>query len=192
MKILLYDNYDSFTYNLLDYLGQCGARCTVIRNDEKTTEEILEMQADGIVLSPGPGRPSASGGLMDLLQYIPEHLPVLGICLGHQALGEHYGAKLVKAARPMHGKTSAVLHTGHAMYEQIPTRFEVMRYHSLALEELPAELEATAVSDDGTLMSLAHKKLPRWGVQYHPESILSEYGLTLIHNWLNRSRSGRR
>jgi anthranilate synthase/aminodeoxychorismate synthase-like glutamine amidotransferase len=182
--ILLYDNYDSFTYNLYDYLQQNGADCMVIRNDERSVEDIEQLNISGIVLSPGPCRPADSGNMMQVIEKFHHKVPLLGICLGHQAIGEFFGAKLVKADQPMHGKTSLISHTGHAMFADIPEQFEVMRYHSLVLKNIPVPLQITAQSSDQEVMALAHRELPVWGMQFHPESILTEFGLILINNWL--------
>lgn len=185
MKILLLDNYDSFTYNLHDYLLQAGAQCQVLRNDACTLPEFERLDFDALVLSPGPGRPAAAGLMMPLLGRLFDKKPVLGICLGHQALGELYGARLIKAQWPMHGKTSLISHNGHPLFRHIPARFPVMRYHSLLLESLDGTpLQAIAHTTEGEIMALAHPELPLLGVQFHPESILTEWGLQLLTNWV--------
>lgn len=189
MRILLLDNYDSFTYNLYDLFLQTGALCTVWRNDDSRCFSFDPGEWDGLAISPGPGRPEQAGELLNILKKAmflgPNILPVLGICLGHQAIGELFGAKLVRAAVPVHGKTSLVTHVGHPLFEGIPTEFRVMRYHSLILEDLENTLlQPLAYSQEGELMAMAHNILPVWGVQFHPESVLTEYGGVLIGNWL--------
>ncbi len=185
MHILLLDNYDSFTYNLADYLLQTGVRVTVRRNDRIHPQTLDGLKPDGICLSPGPGRPQDSGALMPLLRSWHTRLPMLGICLGQQAIGELFGARLVHAATPVHGKTSEITCVDHPMMAGIPRRFRVMRYHSLILESLDGTgLLPLAHTHDGELMALAHGALPLWGVQFHPESVLSEHGLTLLGNWV--------
>jgi anthranilate synthase/aminodeoxychorismate synthase-like glutamine amidotransferase len=181
---MLLDNYDSFTYNLKDYLEQLGAQVMVVRNDEKTMEELHNLRMKGIVISPGPGKPHHCGILMELIAYYHQQIPILGICLGHQAIGEYFGAKLGKANEPVHGKKSEVIVSGHPMFYNIPTTFNVCRYHSMILEEPITEpLEVTAKTADGTIMAIAHRTLPVWGVQYHPEAILTENGHQLLLNW---------
>ena len=182
--ILLLDNHDSFTYNLVDYVEQLGAKCLVYRNDEISVKQVLKLAFDGILLSPGPGIPSHSGIMMALLKEWHTRLPILGVCLGHQAIGQFFGASLQKADYPMHGKTSEIICKKHEMFADIPTKHKVMRYHSLVLQEVPAKIKVTAITAQKEIMAIAHKNLPIWGVQYHPESILSEYGKELINNWL--------
>ncbi len=189
--ILLYDNYDSFTYNLYDYIKQSGVECEVVRNDESDVEGLLKLNFEGLVLSPGPGRPKDSGNMMELIEAVYRQVPILGICLGHQAIGEFFGAELQKAILPMHGKTSLIKHTDHAMFTGIPEEFLVMRYHSLVLKNIPDMLEATAVDERGELMAMTHSRLRIWGMQFHPESILTEFGLVLINNWLDRVRNSK-
>ncbi len=187
-RIALLDNYDSFTYNLHDYLCRLGAHCTVFRNDEPgLLDRLVAFYPDGLVLSPGPGRPVDAGALMSVIAFFSEKIPLLGVCLGHQAIGEHYGAKLVHARRPMHGKTSVVECRPDPLFEGLPERFSVMRYHSLVLEgweSSPLLPLAFAGDETGELMALRHCDLPIWGVQYHPESVLTEHGLGLLGNWL--------
>jgi anthranilate synthase/aminodeoxychorismate synthase-like glutamine amidotransferase len=184
MKLLLLDNYDSFTYNLYDYLVQCGADCTVVRNDALDLSAFDPSAWDGVVLSPGPGWPADAGVMPALIGRVAERLPVLGICLGHQALGERFGARLRRARVPVHGKTSVLEHDGHALFAGLPRRFSVMRYHSLLLDSLDnTPLEPLAYTADGELMALAHRELPLYGVQFHPESVLTQYGLEIIRNW---------
>jgi anthranilate synthase/aminodeoxychorismate synthase-like glutamine amidotransferase len=189
VRILLIDNYDSFTYNLVEYLHRCGASCDVFQNDDAfldlTTPNELLKNYDGVLLSPGPHDPNQAGKLMLLLHKIPRNLPVLGVCLGHQALGIHYGARLVPAAEPMHGKTSSLNFTVPCdLYRNISKNIKVCRYHSLTLADLPPELVETARSDDGHIMSFRHRDLPVFGVQYHPEAILTQEGIQIMENWL--------
>ncbi len=184
-QILLVDNYDSFTYNLYDYICQLGAVCTVIRNDEYPIKAIQKMSFDGLVLSPGPKTPKDAGLLMQLIQTFHRTKPILGICLGHQGICEFFGAKLVKAALPMHGKTSLIRHTGHPLFENIPLEFEVMRYHSLIIQGIEnTDLDIIAGTATNEIMAIAHREFPLTGVQFHPESILTQYGLELLNNWL--------
>lgn len=182
--LLLLDNYDSFTYNLYDYLNQLGATCTVIRNDKTSIVELEKCHFDGIVLSPGPKRPQDAGILMDLIHHFYDKMPILGICLGMQAIGEYFGAKLVHASIPIHGKTSMVEHTQQELFYGISQPTQVMRYHSLLLENLPNCLEPAAWTAKKNLMALKHKTYPIWGLQFHPESILTLEGLAILENWL--------
>ncbi len=185
MTVLLLDNYDSFTYNLYDYLRQAGAECVVVRNDAPDLLAFSPDDFDAVVLSPGPGRPEEAGLMPDLLAAWHRALPILGVCLGHQAIGLFWGAQVVRAPLPMHGKTSPVRHIGHPLFAGIPRRFSVMRYHSLAVVGWEqTSLRPLAWADDGVLMALAHRSLPIVGVQFHPESALTEHGLTLIDNWV--------
>ena len=184
--ILVVDNYDSFTYNLVQLLLGRGVEVEVVRNDADDVAGLLARRPAGIVLSPGPGRPEDAGVCVDLLAARPE-VPVLGVCLGHQALALTYGGVIDRAARLMHGKTSAVRHRGLCIFEELPNPFEATRYHSLEVrqEELPAELEAVAWSDDGALMGMRHRRRPYWGVQFHPESVLTTEGPRLMDNFLS-------
>lgn len=186
MRLLLIDNYDSFTYNLYDYLLQTGVECMVLRNDAFEVADVERMDVRGIVLSPGPRRPEHAGCMMAVIEQYHQQLPMLGVCLGHQALGMFFGASLHKASVPMHGKTSVVRQEGHAMFAGIEPEFTVMRYHSLILDLDPeGDLRPTARStDDDTLMAMAHRDLPLWGVQFHPESCMSEGGLQLLQNFI--------
>lgn len=185
MKILLLDNYDSFTYNLYDYLLQTGVECRVLRNDALPLAAFENLEFDAIVFSPGPKRPADAGLMLPFIERFYDRIPMLGICLGHQAIGAFFGAKLVKANVPMHGKTTAIRHTGHPLFKGIPTQFTVMRYHSLLLESLDSTpLNCIATTDDGEIMALEHRNLPIVGVQFHPESILTEYGLKMLRNWV--------
>jgi anthranilate synthase/aminodeoxychorismate synthase-like glutamine amidotransferase len=183
--ILVVDNYDSFTYNLVQLLAAAGEEVEVLRNDAASVDEMLGREPAGIVLSPGPGRPEAAGVCVELVRRRARR-PILGVCLGHQVLGVAFGAVVERAARLMHGKTSQVRHTGEGVLAGLPSPFEATRYHSLAVREetLPPDLAATAWSDDGVLMALAHRELPYFGVQFHPESILTPCGAQLLGNFL--------
>jgi anthranilate synthase/aminodeoxychorismate synthase-like glutamine amidotransferase len=186
MRVLLLDNYDSFTYNLADYLMQAGAAVTVKRNDQIYPETLDHLEPQAICLSPGPGRPESSGVLMPLLRCWHASIPILGVCLGHQAIGQLLGCRLVHAKAPVHGKTSRIMvDNTHPMFQGMPAAFQAMRYHSLILSQpVHPDLLPLATTYEGELMAMAHKNLPLWGVQYHPESILTENGLQLLHNWL--------
>ena len=189
---LLIDNYDSFTYNLRHYLGELGAEVEVRRNDALNTDQAIELGADGIILSPGPCDPDKAGICLDLIEKAAGRLPILGVCLGHQCIGQAFGAKVVLAPKPMHGKVSEIKHKGTALFDGIPTDFMATRYHSLTLDpdSLPDCLAVTAESDDGVIQGVSHQQLPIHGVQFHPESIASEHGHRLIQNFLEIS-SGR-
>ena len=187
--LLLIDNYDSFTYNLVHFLGDLGASCAVHRNDQITVEAAMALKPDGIVLSPGPCTPNEAGICMDLVKAAAkQHVPLLGVCLGHQAIGQVFGGKVVRAPKPMHGKLSGIQHKGQSVFEDVPSPFEATRYHSLIVDRagLPVELEVTAETS-GIIMGLRHKTLPIHGVQFHPESILTGEGRTLLRNFLNGS-----
>lgn len=184
--LLLIDNYDSFTYNLVHYLNALGAEVRVVRNDAMTAAELLREARDGIVISPGPATPNEAGMCLELLTRNAGKIPLLGVCLGHQAIGQIYGGKVVRADKPMHGKTSPVTHTGRGVFAGLPSPFTATRYHSLIVERasLPESLEVTAETVDGTIMGLQHITLPIHGVQFHPESIASEHGHALLENFL--------
>jgi anthranilate synthase component 2 len=184
--LLMIDNYDSFTYNLVQYFGELGEEVRTVRNDEITLEEISAMKPDRICLSPGPCSPKEAGICISLLQHFAGKLPLLGVCLGHQAIGEAFGGNVVRAKQVMHGKTSSIAHTGIGVFQNIPSPYTVIRYHSLAIERasLPDCLEVTAWTDDGEIMGVRHKELDVQGVQFHPESILSEHGHLLLKNFL--------
>ena len=184
--ITLIDNYDSFTWNLYHFLGELGAQTTVHRNDQISVGQVMSSGADGIVLSPGPCTPDDAGICLELIEAAQGKLPLFGVCLGHQSLGQVFGAKVVRAPDLMHGKVSEVKHYGHPLFDGIPTRFKATRYHSLTIEpdSMPDCLEVTARSDDGVIMGISHKTLPMHGVQFHPESIASEYGHKLLGNFL--------
>lgn len=186
---VLIDNYDSFTYNLYHYLGELGAEFAVHRNDQITVDEIKALHPQGIVISPGPCDPDRAGICLELIESLGEELPILGVCLGHQAIGQAFGGKVVRADKPMHGKTSSVQHEGVGIFEGLPSPITSTRYHSLTLERdsFPAALEITAESEDGTIMGIRHPDLPLFGVQFHPESIASEHGHDLLRNFLTIS-----
>jgi len=190
--ILLIDNYDSFTWNLVHYMGEAGAEVVVRRNDVLSVDEALTMGAQGIVISPGPCTPSQAGIIVPLIQAAAEKgVPLLGVCLGHQAIGEAFGGKVVRACRIVHGKTDAITHQGVGVFAGLPSPLTATRYHSLAVEpeSLPDCLSITATAADGTIMGLMHKTLPVEGVQFHPESIASEYGHDMIRNFLRRCQN---
>jgi len=192
--ILLIDNYDSFTFNLVHFLGDLGARCEVRRNDALSAEQALAMAPEAIVLSPGPCTPDDAGICLDLIQAAAGRVPLLGVCLGHQAIGQAFGGRVVRAATPMHGKVSAVTHANSDVFEGIPSPFQATRYHSLVVESvtLPPVLEATAWTEGGIIMGLRHRTLPLFGVQFHPESIASEHGHALLANFLAIARGSNR
>jgi anthranilate synthase component 2 len=183
---LLIDNYDSFTYNLVHYLGEEGAEVVVRRNDALSADEALALKPQGIVLSPGPCDPDRAGICLDLIGKAAGKVPVLGVCLGHQAIGQAFGGKVVRAPVPMHGKVSAMSHGGKGLFEHLPSPFKATRYHSLIVERdsLPAGLEVTAQTDDGLIMGLQHREYAIFGVQFHPESIASEHGHQILRNFL--------
>jgi len=184
--ILVIDNYDSFTYNLVQYFGELGAEPLVRRNDEITLAEIAALEPERIVISPGPCTPKEAGISCDVLREFGGKLPIFGVCLGHQCMGDVYGGEVVRADRLMHGKTSPILHTGKNVFTGLPSPFEATRYHSLLVrrESLPDCLEITAWTEEGEIMGLAHKELPVYGVQFHPESILTSEGKRLLGNFL--------
>jgi anthranilate synthase component 2 len=190
MRLLLIDNYDSFTYNLFHYLGELGADVTVKRNDEISVADALALGADGIVLSPGPCTPNEAGICLDLIREANGRQPILGVCLGHQAIGQVYGGRIVRAPEPMHGKLSRIHHTGKGVFRGLNNDFEATRYHSLTIapESMPADLEVTATSDDGVIQGIMHESHPVYGVQFHPESIASENGHALLQNFMNLAR----
>jgi anthranilate synthase component II len=187
MHVLLIDNYDSFTYNLVHYVQELGASTTVVRNDALTVEAALALKPDGIILSPGPCTPNEAGICLDLIKACPVDLPLLGVCLGHQAIGQAYGGTVARAKVIMHGKVSTIRTLQNGIFEGLPERLEVARYHSLAVLEdnLPAVLQANAWTDDGQIMAMQHVSRPVFGVQFHPESIVTEHGHAMIGNFLN-------
>ncbi len=184
--ILMIDNYDSFTYNLVQYLGELGQDPKVVRNDKITLSRIRSMRPEKIVISPGPGYPKDAGISMDVIREFGGKIPILGVCLGHQCIGEVFGGRIVRARRLMHGKTSKIYHNGKDIFKGIPNPFDATRYHSLIVERktLPSCLEVTAETSTKEIMGLKHKKYPIWGVQFHPESILTESGIKLLANFL--------
>jgi anthranilate synthase component 2 len=184
--IVLIDNYDSFTFNLVHYFGELGEEVRVHRNDKIASAAVLAAEPDAIVLSPGPCTPKEAGICLDLIKAAGGNIPILGVCLGHQAIGEAFGGKVVRAPRPVHGKLSEIRHDGSGIFRGINAPFKATRYHSLVVEResLPSELAATADTDDGIIMGLAHKRFPVHGVQFHPESIASEHGHLLLRNFL--------
>jgi anthranilate synthase component 2 len=191
MKLLLIDNYDSFTYNLVHYLGELGAETTVRRNDALSAADALALAPEAIVLSPGPCDPDKAGICLDLIKVAAGKVPLLGVCLGHQAIGQAFGGKVVRAPSPMHGKTSQVIHDGRDIFQDIPSPFTATRYHSLVVDRasFPAALEIAAESaDDRLVMALRHRQHPVYGVQFHPESIASDHGHALLANFLTIAR----
>jgi anthranilate synthase/aminodeoxychorismate synthase-like glutamine amidotransferase len=183
--IVVIDNYDSFTYNLVQMIGAAGTDVTVFRNDQTTLDSIARLQPSHIVISPGPGTPADSGISTDVIRRFGPKTPILGVCLGHQCMGEVYGGSVKRAPRLMHGKTSMVSHNGHPLFAGVPSPFEAMRYHSLIVDTpLPSVLRPIAHSDQGELMGLCHEEYPVFGVQFHPESILTAHGRTIMDNFL--------
>jgi len=191
--LLLIDNYDSFTYNLFHYLGQLGAEVVVKRNDELTVAEALAMRPEAIVLSPGPCTPNEAGICLDLVRTAGPILPILGVCLGHQAIGQVYGGRIVRAPEPVHGKVSRIHHGGRSVFRGLNNDFVATRYHSLTIEpsSIGNDLEVTAHADDGVIMGVMHKRHPVHGVQFHPESIASENGHALLQNFLRIAQEAR-
>jgi len=186
VRILVIDNYDSFVFNLVQYLGQLGAECEVRRNDEITVADVAGFGAAGVLLSPGPGTPDRAGIMMDVIKEYAGKLPMFGVCLGHQAIGAAFGGTVTRAPELLHGKTSTVQHKGAGVLAGLPDPFTATRYHSLAVlpETLPAEIEVTAWTESGVVMAMRHRTLPIEGVQFHPESVLTEGGHTMLANWL--------
>ena len=184
--LLMIDNYDSFTYNLVQYFGELGEAVRVLRNDEIDVAGIAALKPSRLVLSPGPCTPAEAGVCIEAIRHFAGQLPILGVCLGHQAIGAAFGGRIVRAKTQMHGKASAIEHDGLGVYRGLPQRFSVIRYHSLVIERasLPAALRLTSTADDGEIMGVRHPSLPIEGVQFHPESILSEHGHALLRNFL--------
>jgi anthranilate synthase component 2 len=187
--LLLIDNYDSFTYNLAQYLGELGAEVRVERNDAVTVDEVAKLAPRRIVISPGPCTPNEAGISLELIARLAGRIPILGVCLGHQAIGQAFGGKVVRAPRVMHGKTSPIEHDGAGIFRAIPSPMQATRYHSLVVEpeSLPQSLQVTARTAEGEIMALQHRTLPVWGVQFHPESILTVDGKRLLQNYLELS-----
>ncbi|KAA9003619.1 aminodeoxychorismate/anthranilate synthase component II [Paenibacillus spiritus] len=187
--ILVIDNYDSFTYNLVQYLGELNQEVKVFRNDEITLEEIERLAPDHILISPGPCTPTEAGISLDLIRHFKGRIPIFGVCLGHQAIGQAFGGKVIRAPRLMHGKTSPILHRGESVFEGMESPFTATRYHSLIVEResLPDCLEITAETAEGEIMGLRHKEYPIEGVQFHPESIVTDHGHTMLRNFLKRT-----
>ena len=190
MRVTLIDNYDSFTFNLVHFLGELGADVKVWRNDELSVADAMGQDADAIVLSPGPCTPNEAGICLDLVREASASTPILGVCLGHQTIGQAFGGDVVRAPLPMHGKVSRVAHNARGLFRGINGPFQATRYHSLVIERrnAPEALEITAESDDGLIMAVAHRELPVHGVQFHPESIASEHGRTILRNFLDLAR----
>ncbi|OSZ63909.1 aminodeoxychorismate/anthranilate synthase component II [Hydrogenophaga sp. IBVHS2] len=193
MQVLMVDNYDSFTFNIVQYLGELGAEVTVVRNDEVTVDELQARldagRMDRLVISPGPCSPAEAGISVPAIRHFAGRLPILGVCLGHQSIGAAFGGTIVRAQELMHGKTSEITTTQQGVFANLPARFTVNRYHSLAIRrsDCPAELEVTAWTDDGEIMGVRHKTLPIQGVQFHPESILTEHGHAMLKNFLEQA-----
>ncbi|OBY78974.1 anthranilate/aminodeoxychorismate synthase component II [Paenibacillus sp. KS1] len=189
--ILVIDNYDSFTYNLVQYLGELGEQVEVYRNDEIDIEGIEKLQPDHLLLSPGPCTPNEAGITLDVIAHFKGKIPIFGVCLGHQAIGQAFGGKVVRAQRLMHGKTSPIYHEGQSVFEELPSTFTATRYHSLLVEResLPECLEITASTEEGEIMGLRHREYPIEGVQFHPESIITDYGHQMLRNFLKSKAS---
>lgn len=186
--ILVVDNYDSFTWNLVHYIEELGSRTHVIRNDDMSAEDALALKPSALLLSPGPCTPNEAGICLDLLAKAPADLPILGVCLGHQAIGQAFGGDVVGAREIRHGKISRITHHGGALFQGLPSEYSVVRYHSLAVQPstLPADLVADAYTEDGEIMAIHHRSRPVFGVQFHPESILTEHGHALLRNFLSQ------
>ena len=190
--LLMIDNYDSFTYNLVQYFGELGERVTVYRNDQLTLNDVDALAPSHVVISPGPCTPNEAGISVDRVREYGARIPILGVCLGHQSIAQAYGGNIVRAPTLMHGKTSMISHEGESLFGEIPTPFQATRYHSLVVEEssLPDCFEITARADDGEIMGIAHRAHPVVGVQFHPESILTQYGHKMLHNFLRSESAG--
>lgn len=186
--LLMIDNYDSFTFNLVQYFGDLGEVCKVFRNDEKTAQELIDLKPKGIVISPGPSDPDHSNSSLDIVQLAAtKEIPLLGVCLGHQCIGQAFGGDIIRADFPMHGKVSRITHDESGLFEGIPSPYTITRYHSLIIDKLskPDCLNVTAQTDDGTIMAVQHQSLPIYGVQFHPESIATEHGHHLLNNFVS-------
>ncbi len=186
VRLLMIDNYDSFTYNLVQYLGELGCEVVVKRNDEIKLEDVRKIKPEGVVISPGPCTPREAGVSVELVKEFYRELPILGVCLGHQSIGVAFGGRIVKAKRLMHGKSSDIFHTGEGVFEGLPNPFSAVRYHSLVIEResLPDALKLTAWSEDGDIMGVQHREYPVFGIQFHPESVLSQFGKEVLKNFL--------
>jgi anthranilate synthase/aminodeoxychorismate synthase-like glutamine amidotransferase len=187
-RILVVDNYDSFVYNLVQYLGELGSEPLVVRNDTHSVDELMQMECDAILISPGPGRPEEAGVTCELIRAAAGRVPLLGVCLGHQAIGHVFGASVVRAPELRHGKTSHITHDGAGVFASLPSPLEVTRYHSLVIDtaSIPSDLEVTATASDGTVMGVRHRTYEIEGLQFHPESILTQHGHTMLQNFLSR------
>lgn len=185
--LLIIDNYDSFTYNLVHYLGELGAESIVFRNDSISVEEVINNKPDGIVISPGPGDPDRAGICLSLIKSLAGKIPILGVCLGHQAIGQAFGGSIVRSPEIMHGKLSSINHQGEGIFNNIPNNFIATRYHSLTIDpdNFPKELEITAVTNEQIIMGIRHRQYEIYGLQFHPESIASEQGHEILNNFLN-------
>lgn len=186
MKVLVIDNYDSFTFNLVQLLGKFKCKILVKRNDEISLDEIIKVNPDKILISPGPKKPEDSKISLQIIKDFSSTIPILGVCLGHQVIALTFGGKVIKSSNPVHGKTSQILHDNKTIFKHIPQNFNAMRYHSLIIDKnsLPTELEISGQTEDGIIMAIRHKTFPVEGIQFHPESILTEYGSKIISNWL--------
>ncbi len=186
--ILVIDNYDSFTYNLVQYLGEMNVELKVVRNDKITIDEIRKLKPQAIVISPGPCTPKEAGVSVPLIKEFYKEIPILGVCLGHQSIGDAFGGDVVKAPTVVHGKTSEILHDGKGIFNSIPNRFQATRYHSLVIapKTMPGDLEVTARTEDGVIMGVQHKRYPVFGVQFHPESIATQHGKILLRNFVEK------
>jgi anthranilate synthase/aminodeoxychorismate synthase-like glutamine amidotransferase len=184
--ILLIDNYDSFVYNLARYVTELGEEATVVRNDALTTADVVRWAPSHIIISPGPCTPAEAGVSVEVVRELADRIPILGVCLGHQCIGTAYGAHIIRAREPRHGKTSTIMHRGDGLFAGIPTPFMAARYHSLVVDpaSVPDEVEVTATAEDGEIMALRHRTDPVWGIQFHPESILTDFGYHLLHRFL--------
>ena len=190
-RVLVIDNYDSFVYNLVQYVGELGADPIVVRNDQISTSEALALEPDGVLLSPGPGQPQEAGVLCEAIRAFAGVAPIFGVCLGHQAIGHVFGAKIVRAPELQHGKTSEINHTGDGVFKKIISPIQATRYHSLVIEpgSLPTDLQITASTKDGVIMGVRHRNLEIEGVQFHPESVLTEHGHEIVKNFITRCKN---
>ena len=189
MKILIIDNYDSFTFNLVQLVGQCSQQIEVVRNDEIGLDEVYAIKPSVIIISPGPGRPENSGLSLGVIKDLGKEIPILGVCLGMQAICQTFGAEIISSRKIYHGKTSLIKHNGEGIFTEIPQEFEAMRYHSLIVKRssLPNDIEVTATTQNGIIMGIKHKEFPMDGIQFHPESIMTSAGRQIINNWIEKS-----